>query len=152
MTAGKRHGIPREDLYGCLYFYLSEQLEEFRSRVARFKISFKILDRDLLALPSTIRSGELERAGVPASQRFDRVDVSNVMDKQYTGVRAILTKWGPMLKDTAHAAVVGYFMNWAPDNEGGRPGEKELGSLVDRAIKEGKVSCQSHIMLPLCYH
>jgi hypothetical protein len=140
IEAGKRHGTQRADLYGCLYFYLTEQLRELLSRISRFKIAFKMLDQNALNLAPLISSGALSRINIPAGQRFDRVDVSNIMDKQYAGIQRTLVSWSPLIKDTSHAKLVGYFMNWGSDNDfAARPGGKELEAIVTKMMAEGKV-------------
>jgi hypothetical protein len=45
-----------------------------------------MLDQNALDLALLVSSGTLSRIGTaPAEQDFDRVDVSNIMDKQYAG-------------------------------------------------------------------
>ena len=49
---------------------------------------------------------------LPASIRFDRIEVSNILDAQYVGMRGVLTHWASLLVESNIAAIVGYFMNW----------------------------------------
>ncbi|KAI0067092.1 hypothetical protein BV25DRAFT_1868112 [Artomyces pyxidatus] len=138
MEVGKRHGASRADLYGCLHFYLSEQLLEFAERLSRFRISFKVFDMDAVALSKSIRNGELSRQGVPATMRFDRIDVSNIIDEEYVGLERTCEAWGPMLKETEHATLVAYSMNWAAHCDGARPGSAAIGPLTEKFVDEGK--------------
>jgi len=48
---------------------------------------------------------------LPASIRFDRIEVSNILDANYVGMRGVLTHWAPFLAESNTAAIVGYFMN-----------------------------------------
>jgi len=120
VKAGKAKGAQPEDIYGCLYFFLSEQLREFHRRLRRFPVSFNVYSLDAAsALPQGIRDGVFTTQGVPATIRFDRIEVSNILDANYVGVRGVLTSWGPLLADGGFAAVVGYFMNWVAIQEDG---------------------------------
>lgn len=113
IAAGKERGAQRADLYGCLYFYLSKQLRMFSSRIKRFRIKFHMLDRDARALAKDLHSGVLESQGLPKSIRFDRIDVSNVIDNYYIGLPNVLSDWGPFLSGTNPCAtLLGYSMNW----------------------------------------
>jgi hypothetical protein len=69
-----------------IFFYLGEQLREFLSQISQFNTVWKMLDQNALDLALLVSSGTLSRIGTaPAEQDFDRVDVSNIMDKQYAG-------------------------------------------------------------------
>ncbi|KAJ3506035.1 hypothetical protein NMY22_g17377 [Coprinellus aureogranulatus] len=111
-ACGKTHGATPEDLYGCLYFYLSDQLRSFHQRLRKFPISFKVTTADARQLAHATWDGALAAYGLPPSIRFDRVFVSNILDKIYVGLQATLECWAPLLSKSASAAVVGYFMNW----------------------------------------
>ncbi|ESK89124.1 hypothetical protein Moror_5297 [Moniliophthora roreri MCA 2997] len=53
--------------------------------------------------------------------RFDRVEVSNIMDLEYVGVASVLTKWGPMLdREQPDSTLIGSFINWAYRTPGAR--------------------------------
>lgn len=81
LEAGKTHGALRADLFGCLYFYLADQLHEFAQRLSRFRIIFKMYNIDTSDLLRNIRSGAIHSIhGLPASIRFDRIDVSYTID------------------------------------------------------------------------
>lgn len=115
IAAGKAHGASREDLYGCLYFYLSEQFHSFADRLKRFHITFHVFDRDARALSRDIRSGALGSHGLPKHTHFDRIDVSNIIDPEYVGIANVLADWSPYLNKTnRHATLLGYSMNWVP--------------------------------------
>ncbi|KAI0309236.1 hypothetical protein OF83DRAFT_1072357, partial [Amylostereum chailletii] len=139
VEAGRHHGAPRADLYGCLYFYLSDQLREFHARLARFHIKFKMFDLDTVALSGAIRSGSHSKFGLPPSTRFDRIDVSNVVDVEYVGLRGVVKAWGGLMRDSPHATLLAYFMNWAAGNNDAQPGKDAMRQLTTRMVTEGKV-------------
>ncbi|KZT23913.1 hypothetical protein NEOLEDRAFT_1068540 [Neolentinus lepideus HHB14362 ss-1] len=125
IEAGKRHGAQRADLFGCLYFFLTEQLRTFSKRLRQFRISFHVFNEDAQNLPKCI----------PASMRFDRIEVSNIMDVEYIGIARVLQAWAPLLKDTKSAAIVGYFMNWVARQQGADPmtaDRRVINDLMDR--------------------
>ncbi|KAK0184433.1 hypothetical protein F5146DRAFT_1228612 [Armillaria mellea] len=99
-NSGKAHGTTEADLIGSLYFHIMDQLVEFS------KIQIYSFDLDAAQLPNTLRSNR----SLP--QNFDRIEVSNILDKNYIGMN-VLSSWGPLLnKANPHAAIVGLFMNW----------------------------------------
>ncbi|KDQ11253.1 hypothetical protein BOTBODRAFT_57569 [Botryobasidium botryosum FD-172 SS1] len=119
IKAGRAHGALRADLYGCLYFYLSEQLRKFAERLSRFRINFQLFCMDASVLSEEIRSGQLTAYGVPSTRRFDRIEVSNIFDDNYLGIPKVLADWGPLLAQSGHATLVGYLMNWYLRQKGG---------------------------------
>ncbi|KAF8659528.1 hypothetical protein AX14_007544, partial [Amanita brunnescens Koide BX004] len=120
VKAGKAKGAQPEDIYGCLYFFLSEQLREFHLRLRRFPVSLNVYPLDAAsALPQGIRDGVFTTQGVPATICFDRIKVSNILDANYVGIYGVLTSWGPLLADGGFVAVVGHSMNWVVMQEEG---------------------------------
>ncbi|KAK0224510.1 hypothetical protein EDD85DRAFT_243310 [Armillaria nabsnona] len=104
--AGNDHGTTADDLIGCLFFYIKDQLVEFSNRLRRFKTQIYSFDQDARMLQRTLKSN----ASFP--QIFDRIEVSNIIDKNYVGM-SVLSDWGPFLnKSNYHSAIVGLFMNW----------------------------------------
>lgn len=112
IKAGKAHGALPEDIYGCLYFFLSDELRSFHRRLRQFHISFNLYDLDASELSRVIRNGSLTEDNVPASIRFDRIEVSNILDAHYVGLRDVLVHWAPLLTKSTTATILGYFMNW----------------------------------------
>ncbi|KAK0452836.1 uncharacterized protein EV420DRAFT_1558595 [Desarmillaria tabescens] len=114
-NAGKAHGTTEEDLIGCLFFYVKDQLVEFSKRLRRFKIQIYSFDQDARDLLPTLKSSP------SFPQRFDRIEVSNIVDKNYVGM-SVLTDWGPLLNEAnPHAAIIGHFMNWPVWKESAKP-------------------------------
>jgi hypothetical protein len=72
-------------------------------------------------LANGIKSGRLTEVGLAPAVRFDRVQVSNILDSQYIGMEAVLASWGPLLSDNRSATIVGYFLNWSVSEKDGRP-------------------------------
>ena len=101
-----------EDIYGCLYFYLSDELRQFAERIQRFCISFNVLGFEALTLSKLILHNALVANGIPASIKFDRIEVSNILDDNYIGIEGVLTSWAPLLRKNRCCAIIGYFMNW----------------------------------------
>lgn len=107
LAAGKKHAALRGDLYGNLYFYLSEQLTAFAERIAKLDITFHIFCKDASDLSRQIHNGI-----IPSPRKFDRVEVSNIMDHNYLGIPVVVADWGSLLKRSQYATLLGYFMNW----------------------------------------
>lgn len=91
---------------------------------------------DANELSDFIQFGVYTKCGVPSSIRFDRIDVSDIMDEEYLGIARVCKDWGGMLKDTEHATLVGHFMEWVEHCEDGYPSiehsQELLGELVDQ--------------------
>lgn len=95
-------------------------------------------------LSRTILDNELISYGIPASIRFDRIEVSNIMDDNYVGIDGVLTAWAPLLAENRCATILGYFMNWVPlwqpDGHASSAGKGVCEELLGRLVNEGKVS------------
>ena len=136
MNFGKAHGANAEDIYGCLYFFLSKQLREVADRLQTTSTSFFVQMLDACDLGREIRDGSLAADGIPSSIRFDRIEVSNIIDANYVGLNDVLTSWSPLLCDDRTAAIVGYFMNWFTMQRDGRVfGALEAGSVNTKLIR-----------------
>ncbi|ESK84859.1 hypothetical protein Moror_14953 [Moniliophthora roreri MCA 2997] len=105
LRSGQSHGTTEEDIMGCLFFHVKDQLVEFAKRLRKFHMSITMYDQDAATLPESL----------PSSLRlFDRIEVSNVMDKQYLGIDKVLATWGPLLnRNRAGSAIISSFINWA---------------------------------------
>jgi hypothetical protein len=144
IAGGKAHGAQTEDIYGCLYFYLSDQLRLFAERIQQFRISFNVLGLEASMLSNVILDNQLASYGIPASIRFDRIEVSNLMDGNYLGIDGVLTAWAPLLGENRCATIVGYFMNWValgqPDGHVSNAGAVVCKELLQCLVREGRVS------------
>ncbi|KZV61894.1 hypothetical protein PENSPDRAFT_642878 [Peniophora sp. CONT] len=139
IKSGIAHGTTREDVYGCLYFHVSDALREFSSRLSRFHVDFKLFQGDALSLASRIRDGKLVSAGLPASTRFDRIDVSNVMDSNYAGVAPVIKAWGPLLRKSPTSTMLGYFMNWPNPPYYTGPDSERSKQIIEELERAGRV-------------
>jgi len=119
IQSGKSHGAHVEDIYGCLYFFLSEQLLICAQRIRKIKMSFSLFASDARLLPKGIREGLISRCGIPSSIRFDRIEVSNILDANYVGINNVLLNWSPLMAES-NTVIVGYFMNWFTIQENAR--------------------------------
>lgn len=143
VNVGKAHGANAEDIYGCLYFFLSEQLRGVADRLQTTSTSFLVQMLDACDLACKIRDGSLTADGIPSSIRFDRIEVSNIIDANYVGLNNVLMSWSPLLCDNRTAAIVGYFMNWFMVQANGRvsgAGESVNTKLMDslwNKVKQG---------------
>ena len=88
-------------------------------RLRQFRIGFKLHCSEACQLSRSIRDDILSDHGLPASIRFDRIEVSNILDADYVGMRSVLTYWAPLLAGSSSAAIIGYFMNWPTVQKGG---------------------------------
>ncbi|KAG2123462.1 hypothetical protein DEU56DRAFT_48468 [Suillus clintonianus] len=141
LDAGTANGAQPEDIYGCLYFFLSHQLRTFARHLRKFRISFRVVTTDASNLSRLIREDDFSSFGIPSSVRFDRIDVSNILDVNYLGIRDVLTHWGPLLKKSRTAAIVGYFMNWAIVQPNGRAfaaGRIESPKIFRALVEKGR--------------
>ncbi|KAH7096087.1 hypothetical protein BKA62DRAFT_720618 [Auriculariales sp. MPI-PUGE-AT-0066] len=127
IASGKQHGAPEEDIFGCLYFHVRHQLAEFAQRLRRFHVQIRLSNLDAREL-----------AAQSKSQKFDRIEVSNICDLEYVGIRHVLEDWAPLLNPAnPHSAIICLFMNWsvnepnaAADQGGAVPNLSNLISTV----------------------
>jgi len=120
VQTGRAHGAHQEDIYGCLYFFLSEQLRACAQRICKTKMTFSLFASDARLLPKGIREGLISGCMIPPSIRFDRIEVSNILDMNYVGINDVLLNWSPLMAESNTSVIVGYFMNWVAIQEDGR--------------------------------
>ncbi|KAF9225920.1 hypothetical protein BS17DRAFT_807426 [Gyrodon lividus] len=113
IKSGQAHGAQPEDIYGCLYFYLSDQLRTFAKRIRELHITFYVSSTDPRILAKDISSGQYLMYGLPPSTRFNRIDVANTLDADHVGVQDVLRSWGPLLAQGDTAAIIGVLLNWS---------------------------------------
>ena len=97
-----------------------------------------MLNLDARELPSLIHENALSELNVPSSIKFDRIEVSNILDANYVGLRDVLIPWGPLLEESRNAAIVGYFMNWHMVQQGGRAAVSD-DCLIQQVMAKEKV-------------
>ena len=107
-SSGSDHGIPKEDWYGRLSFYVRDKLERFCQRVA----SGKMFRLHLYCMNATDLPFYLNKSVEKLA--FDRVEVANIVDMHYLGLDLTLQTLGPLLRTAAenpHATLIALFMN-----------------------------------------
>ena len=93
----------KNDLYGHLYFYLLGVLTTFHERLRSTAINFTLFALKMEELHGVL--GEEEN-------RYDRIDVSNIVDANYLGVHTTLNAVRPLLRQNSkYATVVSLFLN-----------------------------------------
>ena len=150
IASGKAHGTTRDDLYGCLYFHVSDQLRTFANRLACLKVTFKCFNMDIIDLSTAIVHNKLLPFGINSSIRFDRIEVSNVVDNAYAGVAPVIESWGKLLKRTSDASLLAYFMNWSQYEGGAQPiiSSGKHNQLWGKLKEEGRVCFYSYVQYP----
>lgn len=141
LQSGKAHGAHPEDIFECLYFYLSSQLKTLAERIRTFNITFSVLSLEPETLSQCIRSNMFQRMGLTSAMRFDRIDVANLMDKQ-DDLQPTLTAWSPLLREGKHATVMGRFEEWGKMQKNGRcanAGNKICGTAVVKLMENTTV-------------
>jgi hypothetical protein len=102
-TAAK-YNVSKSDHYGALFFHLREIMTDFVAKSRHLQLSIKLMSDDLSRL------GHLKGAS------FSRIDVSNVSDENYLGIKKVLQVMSPLLSTTnPEAVLITTFMNWMPD-------------------------------------
>ncbi|GLB43235.1 hypothetical protein LshimejAT787_1301360 [Lyophyllum shimeji] len=105
---GEKHGVDRADAYGCLFFYIKDELVRFASRLRDCDISITLTKFDAEILPELIDDGYLPPFSAGC---FDRIETSNLAD--WKTARGVLLGWAPCLnRQNKFAALSMYFMNW----------------------------------------
>ncbi|KAF8873600.1 hypothetical protein CPB84DRAFT_1798256 [Gymnopilus junonius] len=138
VKTGKVYGANVEDIYGCLYFFLSKELREFAHRFRTMKSSFTMTCFDARRVPQMIHEGLLSEYNLPPSIRFDRIEVSNILDANYVGIN-----------EGKNAAIVGYFMNWISlqqDARASRAGGAAMMRILPAAAEKNKVKEKGRVM------
>jgi hypothetical protein len=148
LDAGQRHGCTQEDIYGCLYFYLTEQLRLFVRRLKTFNITITLFDMEACELASALKeqgtTASASTSVFPSS--FDRIALSNITDENYVGLRKSLTAWAPLLSPSSSAVIIAYFMNWVflqPDGRVRDAGKNAIKNATQKYMEKTKVGTQS---------
>ncbi|KAF5723855.1 hypothetical protein FMUND_1463 [Fusarium mundagurra] len=102
-----RIGLAASDVYGKLFYYIRSMIEMFLDRVCKSTVGFQLLQVDAVEL-----GDELEGP-------FDRIEVSNISDGGYLGIRSTVAMMAPLLRKPSinpHATLVTLFMNMVDEN------------------------------------
>lgn len=107
-ASGKRHGVNLHDIYGCLFFHVKDEFENFARRLRDFDITIHVTAFDARTISKIISLDEFKPFG---KNCFDRIETSNIADT--IGIPQVLEDWGPLLnKRNKHATLLIYLMNW----------------------------------------
>ncbi|KZP04276.1 hypothetical protein FIBSPDRAFT_767683 [Athelia psychrophila] len=127
LASGQRHGINPQDIYGCLFFHVKDEFEEFARRIERFNINIHLTQLDARVVSRMIPQDFIKPF---SSGCFDRIETSNLAD--YIGPTDVIDCWAPLLnRRNKHATLLMYFMNWHVRQPGGRF-EDRAGNIRDR--------------------
>ncbi|CAL1711964.1 unnamed protein product [Somion occarium] len=142
VTVGQDYGCKREDIYGCLYFYLLDQLRTLATRLRSFNVQMHFYDRDGMKLCKDIQSGALADLGVPSDLHFDRIDLSTILDTVDNDRRQeLITTWGGLIKDSdQRATMLGWTRFWvmhvpdatAPQNPDPRRPDPHISNMFSK--------------------
>ena len=100
--------VPQEDINTRQFCYVLDMLQRFCDRMRTQPQKFVLYESDALDFCSRI-----SRA-VPAENRFDRIEVSNIGDVGYIGLGDVLGNFGPLLKwpsENPNATLITLIMN-----------------------------------------
>lgn len=148
VQSGKDHGCTREDIYGCLYFHLVDELLAFAERLSTFEITFKLTQCDPIALANRIRRNDAP-FGLTSTTRFDRIDLGDTLDHKGLGVASMLDAWGGLLKRDKNATMLGCFVKWAMERDDSQPSVEECvsGSINAKLDRLGRVRANACAVL-----
>lgn len=132
MAAGEAHGTTTQDLFGCLYFYLSDELRKFSTMVRRGNFQIHLCDKDARELSRTIRMGRFHTE-LPM---FDRIELSNIVDDNYVGFERCITDWSSLLnRSNPYSTIIAHSMNWIFEHpEARQMNEARVRQLMDTGI------------------
>lgn len=91
------------DWYGKPFFYLHEMLERFLDKLKTTRASFVLYNIDVKELPQYLELG-----------KFSRIEVANICDGCYIGIRNTLALLSPFLqppRENPHATFITLFVN-----------------------------------------
>lgn len=143
IKSGVAHGCKSEDLFGCLYFYLSDELNTFIERMRQLNVTFYLFANDCEKLAKDQQSGKLASFGLSASQKYDRIDVSNTVDEKYLGFRKVIKNWGPLLNEqNPSSTLLSYSMNWPFSQPQAMPDTdpKVMERILTKVVSSGLVT------------
>ncbi|KZP09099.1 hypothetical protein FIBSPDRAFT_839645 [Athelia psychrophila] len=128
LASGTRHGINPNDIYGCLFFHVKDEFEEFARRIERFNVNIHLTQFDARMVSKMIPEGFVKPFTLGC---FDRIETSNLAD--YTGPADIIDCWAPLLnKQNKHATLFMYFMNWQFGQPGAQFDDPGAGNAQER--------------------
>ncbi|PPQ96104.1 LOW QUALITY PROTEIN: hypothetical protein CVT26_004738 [Gymnopilus dilepis] len=144
VATGPAYGCQTADIFGCLYFYLSEQFRKFTGRLREFKIQFKFVDKNSHVIADYLKGGIFSKIGLTENTVFDRIDMSNLADNEKTGgIAGVLKDWAPFVnKKNRNATLFGHSTGWVTQQRKGQPGPTEMQALTLQLLSKGKLDAK----------
>ena len=108
--------VPSNDRYGTAYFYIRNVLNTFSCHLhdANLDIKLHIMCQNASTLPEFILNIPITDAWKSFTpERFDRIEVSNMPDACYLGIKRVLELYSPLLKsptENPHATLLTLFL------------------------------------------
>jgi hypothetical protein len=101
-----------------------------------------VYDRDARDLANDLNSNALSIHELSENTRFDRFDVSNIIDSENVGTSNILSHWAPLFETIPCATIIGYFVNWSrqADQLGQEAGKKIMLRLIENRDGKGELN------------
>ncbi|KAF9773218.1 hypothetical protein IL306_009010 [Fusarium sp. DS 682] len=103
------NGPATSDIYGKLFNFLRSMLKRFIARVSNMEAAFQLLHVDAAHLPGHVQN-----------RSFDRIEVSNISDDGYLGIRRTVALMAPLLRsptENPHATLITLFMDGIEENK-----------------------------------
>ncbi|KAK5627367.1 hypothetical protein RRF57_003082 [Xylaria bambusicola] len=100
-------GPAKQDAYGQLYHYLRRLFMDFHQYLRSKPVAFELHHVDARILDKTL-----------AGREFDRIEISNICDAGYLGIKKTLKTFTPLLCKPSvnpHATLVTTFLNAVPE-------------------------------------
>ncbi|KAF2704138.1 hypothetical protein K504DRAFT_442126 [Pleomassaria siparia CBS 279.74] len=104
----------KNDMLGCLFFFLRDVLLDFCNRVQKCKMAFQLFAVNAVYLPRLFNKTS------QGALLFDRIEVSNMCDRGYVGPQTVLMTFGPLLKPKSQslkATLLMFFINAVREEE-----------------------------------
>ncbi|KAK3725201.1 hypothetical protein LTR37_000712 [Vermiconidia calcicola] len=103
-------GLATNDVYGKLYFFIRHLLILFNRRIKRSECHIHLFCMNAGYLPREL-----------TDLKFDRIEVANISDRAYLGIRNTLACLGPCLQsleNNPHSTLITLFMNAVMESKG----------------------------------
>ncbi|KAF4958968.1 hypothetical protein FGADI_2047 [Fusarium gaditjirri] len=100
-------GLAISDVYGKLFYYIRSMIKKLLDRVCKSTVAFQLLQVDAAMLDEHLEGS------------FDRIEVSNISDGGYLGIRLTVALMAPLLREPSinpHATLITLFMSMVDDN------------------------------------
>ena len=146
IAAGKTRGASREDLYGCLYFFLSDTFTKFADRIRCFNVNFKVFCAEASDLAPRFKDVSTDSTSGPAPRHFDRIQLSYHIDPDTKPghMSQDLERWAPLLKQGKHSCILADFQFWHTVQKGASVNtmlSEVTADILTKYVGEGKVRC-----------